>query len=190
MSRVTFEPLDLDEGSGHVGLLHSWVTHPRSVYWQMLDATPSDVADEYARIASTPGHEAHLGRVDGAPAFLVETYDPQVSPLAGVDDLADLLRPGDLGMHVLVAPPSGDPVPGFTRDVMAAVVRLCFARPDVLRVVVEPDVGNTRIAVLNAAAGFEVLREVELPGKRAAFSACSRAAFAKSDLARRQECPA
>jgi RimJ/RimL family protein N-acetyltransferase len=163
MSRVTLEPVDVERDAG---LLHRWVTHPRSVFWQMTDASVADVA---------------LGRVDGAPAFLAETYDPARSELVGLTGLPEL-REGDLGMHVLVAP-TDRPVPGFTRRVLGAVMDHCFADPAVARVVVEPDVRNARIARLNAEAGFTVARVVALPGKDAALSFCTRAAFARSRLA-------
>lgn len=172
--RPTLEPLVVEE---HLGLLHRWVTHPRSVYWGMLGASPAEVAEEYSRIAADPHHHAHLGRADGVPQFLAETYDPVHSELAGLPEL----RPGDLGMHVLVAPTDA-PVPGFTTAVFRAVMEFCFRDPTVRRVVVEPDVRNERIARLNAAAGFVVVREVPLAGKTAALSICTRSAFAASEL--------
>lgn len=172
--RLTLEPLDVES---HAGLLHRWVTHPRSVYWQMLDATVADVAAEYARIAADTHHHAHLGRADGIPAFLAETYDPFHSELRDLPEL----RPGDLGMHVLVAP-TDSPVRGFTTAVFRTVMEHCFADPAVERVVVEPDVRNERIARLNAAAGFVVAREVSLASKTAALSFCTRAAFRASSL--------
>ncbi len=176
---TTLEPLVVDRDAP---LLHRWVTHPRSVFWQMADATLPDVVREYAAIDAHPHHDAWLGRVDGEPAFLAETYAPAGSELAGLVDLPDL-RPGDLGMHVLVAP-TDRPVRGFTRRVLAAVMEHCFADASVDRVVVEPDVRNERIARLNAEAGFEVARVVPLPGKDAALSFCTRAAFERSRLAR------
>jgi len=165
--RVTIEPLDVERD---LALLHAWVTHPRSVFWMMQDATRDDVRREYDGIAADPHHHAYLGRVDGRPAFLVETYDPAYSPLADLPEL----QPGDLGMHVLVEPPDGDPVRGFTTQVFAAVLEHCFADPAVRRVVVEPDARNTAIRRKNAEAGFVELREVALPGKTAMLSACTR----------------
>lgn len=166
-TRLTLEPLD---PTRDLALLHAWVTHPRSVFWGMQRATRQQVHEEYARIADDPHHHALLGRADGVPTFLAETYDPARSPLAGLPEL----RPGDLGMHLLVAP-TDTPVPGFTRAVMHRVLQECFADPAVERVVVEPDVRNRRIATLNAEAGFVVAREVELPDKTAALSFCARA---------------
>ena len=168
--RLTLEPLD---PSRDLALLHAWVTHPRSVFWGMQGATAEEVHAEYARIGEDPHHDALLGRADGVPAFLAELYDPAHSPLAGLPEL----RPGDVGLHVLVAP-TDRPVHGFTTAVMRRVLDECFAGPSVRRVVVEPDVRNERIARLNAAAGFEVAREVALPDKAAALSFCTREAYA------------
>jgi RimJ/RimL family protein N-acetyltransferase len=167
-------PLDVTRDAG---TLHAWVTHPRSVYWEMQEASVADVAVEYAGIAANPQHHAWLGLADHEPRFLVETYDPAHGALAGLPEIGH----GDLGMHVLVAP-TDSPEHGFTRAVMRAVMRFCFADPAVQRVVVEPDVRNERIAALNAAAGFVVLRHVALPTKTAALSVATRADFANSDL--------
>ena len=164
--RLTVEPLDLDRD---LTCLHAWVTHPRSVYWQMQGASVDDVADEYRLIVENPHHHAWLGRTDGVPSFLAETYDPAHGELAGLPDL----REGDLGMHVLVAP-TDTPVHGFTRAVFRAVLEHCFADPAVRRVVVEPDVRNDRIRDLNQAFGFREARTITLPTKEAALSFLTR----------------
>lgn len=174
---ITIEPLDVERD---LDLLHAWVTHPRSAYWMMLDASRDDVREEYAGIAADPHHDAWLGRVDGRPTFLAETYDPAHSPLAGLPEVRD----GDLGMHVLVAPPAGPAMPGLTTAVFDAVMEHCFADPAVRRVVVEPDARNEPIRAKNLAAGFVELREVPLPGKTAMLSVCSRDDWNAPDLVR------
>jgi hypothetical protein len=171
---MTLEPLQLPRD---LGRLHAWVTHPKAVYWGMQGASIQDVATEYTLIGDNPYHHAWLGRVDGGPAFLAETYDPYHSELRALPEL----RPGDLGMHVLVAP-AETPVPGFTRRVFREVMSHCFAEPSVRRVVVEPDIRNDKIAALNKAAGFEVARTVQLRSKEAALAFCTRAAWQEADL--------
>jgi hypothetical protein len=173
---ITIEALELEP---HLARLHAWITHPGSAYWEMAEASIEDVEREYAQIRDNPHHHAWLGRVDGEPAFLAETYDAAHSLLAGLPEL----REGDLGMHVLVAP-TDTPVPGFTRRVFRAVMEHCFADTAVRRVVVDPDVRNDKILVLNALAGFEVERAITLPSKDAALSFCTREAFLASDLVR------
>ncbi|MBD8504883.1 acetyltransferase [Hoyosella sp. G463] len=158
-------------------LLHQWLTHPRSVYWEMQDATVEDVEAQFQRINDDPHHHARLGFVDGRPEFIVETYNPRYRELVGVPEIED----GDLGMHVLVAPPA-HPRPGFTREVFRAVMQHCFADPAVARVVVEPDIRNLRIARLNKEAGFTIVRQIEMPTKTSALSFCTRDAFADSPL--------
>lgn len=167
--QISIEPLDL---SRDLELLHAWVTHPRSAFWMMQDASVADVRTEYDAIAANPHHDAFLGRIGGRPSFLVETYDP--AHATGMGELPEL-RPGDLGMHVLVAPPEGAPVPGLTTAVFDAVMAFCFADPAVERVVVEPDVRNDAIRAKNLGAGFTELREIPMPGKSAMLSVCPRA---------------
>jgi hypothetical protein len=176
---ITLEPLDVDRD---LDLLHAWVTHPRSVYWLMQGAGREEVRDAYAAIAADPHHDAWLGRVDGVPAFLAETYDPRHRELTGVWAAA----PGDVGMHVLVAPPAAGaaPVHGLTSAVMAAVVRFCLDRPGARRVVVEPDARNDAIRAKNRAAGFVEHEMLDLGHKTAMLSTCTADAFAASELGR------
>lgn len=164
-------PLRLDDD---LALLHGWVTHERSVFWGMQGATLDDVRREYASIAANPHHDARIGLREDEPVFLMETYDPAHHELAQ----HTALRPGDLGMHFLVAPPGpAGPVHGFTRAVIEAVLQECFADPAVRRVVVEPDAQNERVHALNAAMGFVVERVITLSDKQALLSFCTREAF-------------
>ncbi|MEV0269178.1 GNAT family N-acetyltransferase [Hamadaea sp. NPDC050747] len=167
---MSFEVRHVDP-VGDAELLHGWVTHPKAAFWMMRHASLGDVAAEYAAIAARPGHDALIGSRDGVPVFLMERYDPR-HELAG----AYPVRPGDVGMHFLVAP-AETPIPGFTRAVILAVLDLLFADPLTHRVVVEPDARNTAVHTLNAYAGFEIAEKVRLPHKEALLSFCTRAAF-------------
>jgi siderophore synthetase component len=181
---VTLRPVD---PARDAAVVHAWLAHPASAFWHLGHLSADEVRDYLAGVADDAHQDGWLGRVDGRPAFYAETYDPARVLLAGIHDAL----PGDLGMHLLVAPPPDDPAdrrPGLTDAVMAAVVRFCLAPQGrgAARVVVEPDVTNRAIAVKNAAAGFRVLREVEVSEgahtKRAALSVCSREDFAASPL--------
>jgi len=154
-------------------VLHSWVTQPYASFWGMLSATEADVIDEYAKIQASGHHHALLGLDGGVPAFLMEEYLPASSPLAA----AYPVLPGDAGMHLLVAPPSGVPEAGYTTAVMDAVLARLFARPEVERIVVEPDARNTKIHALNERFGFRPEGVVGLPDKDALLSFCTRAGY-------------
>jgi hypothetical protein len=151
-------------------LLHSWVTQPYASFWGMLSASVEDVVEEYTRIQTSGRHHALLGLDDGIPAFLMEEYLPASSPLAGLY----AVQPGDVGMHLLVAPPWNVPLPGYTPAVMDAVLGRLFSKPGVDRVVVEPDARNTKIHALNERLGFQPSGVVTLPDKDALLSFCSR----------------
>jgi hypothetical protein len=166
----SLRPLDPETDAA---VVHDWVTRPYAAFWGMASATVDDVRAAYAELTASPHHEVLLGSHDGRAAFLTELYDPAHHELASVYDV----RPGDLGMHLLVAPPT-EPRHGFTRAVMRTALDRCFADPTVTRVVVEPDVRNTKIHALNAAVGFTAEREVTLSDKRALLSFCTRDAHA------------
>ncbi|MDT0392308.1 GNAT family N-acetyltransferase [Streptomyces dubilierae] len=165
----TFRPLDpLHDAE----LLHAWVTHPKAAFWMMQDARLEDVERAYMEIAADEHHHAELGLQDGAPAFLMEKYDPAHRELVGLYEPL----PGDIGMHFLT-PPTDRPVRGFTRSVITAVMEHLFEDPAVERVVVEPDVDNKAVHALNEAVGFVPEREIQKPEKRALLSFCTRAQF-------------
>lgn len=186
LGEITIEPIDPDRDAE---LVQGWLAHPAASYWQMAELRVDEVREYLGGVQAGPHEAAWLGRLDGEPVFMTETYDPAHVLLADVHDAL----PGDLGMHLLVAPPV-NPRHGMTDAVMTAVMRFCLtdASPDggggrgATRVVVEPDVGNRKIADKNAAAGFRVLRELDLGrgahAKRAALSVATRADFAASAL--------
>ena len=108
----------------------------------------------------TPGHPMVVGHVDGDGPHLLfyGHYDVQ---------------PGDVGMHVLVAP-ADKRIPGFTWAVFVQIMDFLFSDERVERVVVEPDVSNDAIHPINRRAGFVYHRQIELPGKTAWFATCTR----------------
>ncbi|RKN04021.1 GNAT family N-acetyltransferase [Streptomyces radicis] len=170
LGEFTLRPVD---PTADAELLHGWLTHEKSAFWLMAEATIDDVAAEFRALDAGDSHEALLGLHEGRPAFLVERYDPAAEPVGAAYDV----QPGDIGMHVLVAP-TASPVHGFTRAVLTTVMELLFADPATQRVVVEPDIRNTRVHALNAAVGFRVERTVTLPGKDALLSMCTREQYA------------
>jgi RimJ/RimL family protein N-acetyltransferase len=177
---VTLEPFDPEP---YAVPLRRWLSHPASASWGMVGVSSTDVRAYIASIAADPHQSAWLGRVDGEPLFYVETYDPAHVLLTEVHDA----EPGDVGMHLLVAPapPPEQRVPGLTSAIMASVVRFVVERLGARRVVVEPDVENVRIAAKNDEVGFRAVGDVDLPDKRARLSVLTRddaaAALARVD---------
>lgn len=169
---IVLRPYDPD---GDVALLHAWVTHPRSRFWDMQDATEADVDAAYRAIHESRHEQAWIGELDGEPIYLIETYDPGHHPLA--EQFA--VQEGDLGMHLLVAPPTGPMRSGLTSTAMRTALELCFAL-GAQRVVVEPDVRNAAIHAKNAEVGFVRVMDVDLPDKRAALSVCTRDAYRRA----------
>jgi len=87
--------------------------------------------------------------------------------------------PGDIGMHVLVAPHERR-IPGFTGAVFETILDYLFSDPLVDRVVVEPDIRNTKIQALNERMGFRKHSIVDLPDKQSWLSFCTRDQYAEA----------
>ncbi|MEU4604402.1 GNAT family N-acetyltransferase [Kribbella sp. NPDC023972] len=169
---LSLRPFDLTKD---VTTLHGWVTQPYARYWGLLNASVEDVHAEYLRIENSGHHRAFLGEHDGRPAFLMERYEPADDAVGTTYDVA----PGDIGMHVLVAPPQVR-IPGFTGAIFETILDSLFSDPLVDRVVVEPDVRNTKIQALNERMGFRKHSVVDLPDKQAWLSFCTRDQYAEA----------
>lgn len=176
LGRFALRPVSPD---GDAALLHGWLTHPKSAFWQMRDVDVAGVAATYHRIAGSAHHEALVGLHDGEPAFLVERYDPAHDEVGRAYPVV----PGDAGMHFLVSP-TDDRLPGFTRAVLVTILAFLFADPLVRRVVVEPDVRNLAVRRLNVSVGFVEAGVVSLSTKDAAISFCDRDGYAAAGRAR------
>lgn len=177
---ITLTAVDELTVANHAPRLHRWLTHPKAGFWQLGEITLAGSHDYLTSIVTDPDATGWILALDGAPVGYAETYEPG-SLLAEVFDP----EPDDLGMHVLVGPADQHPRHGLTDDLFAAVMSHCFGTLGAHRVVVEPDVENRAIAAKNAAAGFTVLRTVDLPTKRAALSVCTAESFRDSPLGAR-----
>lgn len=153
-------PLDPDQ---HLDLVYRWVTAPRAQFWGMTGYTREQVRDVYAFLAGLPTHHAYLLVLDGAPVGIFQTYQPEADPVGEVYPV----QPGDVGIHLFLAPPRQRPVPGFTGAVAGALTRYVFGVLEATRIVVEPDVRNARALRRWRRLGFRFDAEVELSEKRA-----------------------
>lgn len=178
---VTLEPLALDHDT--VRTLHAWLDHPGSAYWGMRGTTPAQVEEFLTDWSASPHRSVHTVRIDGLRVGLAVFYDPDVVELDGRYPH----EPGDLGMHLLVAP-TRTPVPGTSAAVMGAICSTAFEVPlfgaPARRMVVEPDIRNTAVHRLNARAGFREDGPVDLPDKTALLSICRAEAFRESEIGR------
>ncbi|WP_081339233.1 GNAT family N-acetyltransferase [Micrococcus luteus] len=144
-------------------LIHALVTEPRAEFYGMRGHSVQDVEEVYDFLEFQPTHANHLVWHGGTLVALVQTYDPRAEEVGGAYEVRD----GDLGFHFITAPGG---LQGRARaTAYRSIVDWLGARPGTRRLVIEPDVRNTRAVKTARALGFTVDREVELPGKRAAL---------------------
>jgi RimJ/RimL family protein N-acetyltransferase len=164
----------------HLPLLHDWLRRDYARFWAMGHLSLAQLADYVGEIQRSSHRDIAIGMCNGEPAFLFEGYHP------AHDLLADhyQVRPGDRGMHLLLAP-CEKPVHGFSLEVMRSILAYQFADPFARRIVVEPDARNAKVHALNQRVGFVYQRLLQLPEKDACLAFCTRAQF----LATLQENP-
>ncbi|MGU3293014.1 non-ribosomal peptide synthetase [Williamsia sp. M5A3_1d] len=176
---IVHRRIDLDTD---VDLVHRWLAHPKSHFWDMLAATREEVVALITH-ADANGFGMRLGIVNGEPQFLFELYEPLSSELADAGT-GYVHSPGDIGMHLLVAP-TETPVTGFTEAVMRHIMRTAFTEAGARRVVVEPDVRNTAVHRLNDLVGFRVAGDHPVGDKTARLSYCTANDFGATETATR-----
>ncbi|MEU9983993.1 GNAT family N-acetyltransferase [Streptomyces sp. NPDC050856] len=137
-------------------LLHSWVSEERARFWGMRETTVDDVREVYAHLDSLTTHHAFLAYRDGEPVALFQTYEPGADRVSECYDA----QPGDIGVHLLIAP-AGAPERGFSARLVKGLT--AFALQDHRRIVAEPDAANDKAIALLVRAGFEPGPEVVLP---------------------------
>ncbi|MEU6524903.1 GNAT family N-acetyltransferase [Streptomyces sp. NPDC046924] len=155
-------PLD---PSADAPVLHRWVSGERAVFWGMNGLTERQVAEIYVHMDTLDTHHAYLLVKDGEPAALFQTYEPEADRVGECYPV----EPGDIGLHLLLAPAApGGARPGWTAVLLAAVVGFVLLDPDRERVVVDPDVANEKAVDRFLRQGFTagpavVLPEIDLP---------------------------
>ncbi|MFE0698710.1 GNAT family N-acetyltransferase [Streptomyces sp. NPDC058872] len=150
---VTIRPVDPE---GDAPLIHGWVNEERARFWGMLGTTLEQVREVYGHLDSLTTHHGYLVDRDGEPVALLQTYDPAADRVGECYPV----RPGDIGLHLLIAPGLA-PEPGFTGRLLIAIVAFSFK--DHHRIVVEPDAANEKAVARMRRAGFELGPEVVLP---------------------------
>ncbi|GAA3227805.1 GNAT family N-acetyltransferase [Streptomyces thermocoprophilus] len=145
--------------------MHSWVSEERAVFWGMNGLTRDQVAEIYAHMATLDTHHAYLVTRDDEPAALLQTYEPEADRVSECYDV----QPGDLGIHLLLAPrrPEG-PRHGWSAALISVFAAYTLLGLDRQRIVVDPDVRNEKAITRLLAQGFEkgpqvVLPEIDLP---------------------------
>lgn len=157
LGRIEFSVLD---PVSDLDLLHEWVTRPSSQFWGLAELSREELRDLYLFVDGLPSHHAFLVRRDGLPIVLLQTYEPENDPLGEVYDV----QPGDAGLHFFLGD-RGDPVRHFSWHVTDVIAAFLFSRPEVDRLVIEPDVRNERAVARAVKSGFELGPLVPLPDK-------------------------
>ncbi|MFF4444982.1 GNAT family N-acetyltransferase [Streptomyces sp. NPDC001502] len=153
---VTITPVDPAADSA---LIHSWVTQERARFWGMGEASRELVQEIYEDVDRRTTHHAFMVSRDGERVALFQTYECAEDRVSECYEV----RPGDVGMHLLVGPATGAAEHGFTSSLMTVFIAFVFSDDAARRMVVEPDSRNTKAISFMERTGFVLGPEVVLP---------------------------
>ncbi|MFC9295543.1 GNAT family N-acetyltransferase [Streptomyces sp. NPDC057011] len=153
---VTITPVDPAADSG---LIHGWVTQERARFWGMGGAGRELVQEIYEDVDRRTTHHAFIAARDGVPVALFQTYDCAEDRVSECYEV----QPGDVGVHLLIAPGDGAPERGFSGGLLTAFLAHLFSDPATRRVVAEPDARNDKALARLERTGFTLGPEIELP---------------------------
>ncbi|MFD3835156.1 GNAT family N-acetyltransferase [Streptomyces sp. NPDC058642] len=141
-------------------VVHGWVSEERAAFWGMNGLTQDHVADIYAHMDTLDTHHAYLLEKDGEPVGLLQTYEPEADRVSECYPV----EPGDIGVHLLLAPAGTDGGrPGWSSALLGAVASYVLLGLDRKRVVVDPDVRNEKAIARFLRQGFVAGERVVLP---------------------------
>lgn len=157
---VRIRPLD---AKADAEVLHGWVSEERAAFWGMNGLTQEQVAEIYAHMDTLDTHHAFLLEKDGEPVGLLQTYEPEADRVSECYEV----EPGDIGVHLLLAPVGAEGARvGWSSALLGSVAR--YVLRDRERVVVDPDVRNEKAIARFVRQGFVpgervVLPEIDIP---------------------------
>ncbi|MDQ1046853.1 GNAT family N-acetyltransferase [Streptomyces sp. V4I2] len=146
-------------------VVHAWVSEQRASFWGMNGLSKEQVEEIYAHLDTLDTHHAYLVEKDGEPVALLQTYEPEADRVSECYEV----RPGDIGVHLLLAPAGQEGArPGWSSALLTAVTSYVLLGQGRTRVVVDPDVRNEKAIARFLKQGFEagpavVLPEIDIP---------------------------
>jgi acetyl CoA:N6-hydroxylysine acetyl transferase len=154
--------------------LHNWQHQEHVIpYWQLNLPLP-----EYRRhlegFLSTPHQTLCIGQLNGVPVSYFESYWAAHDRIGAYYEAEQ----DDQGVHLLIGPPAfvGR---GYALPLLRALVRLQLRHPGTERIIAEPDARNSRMRHIFEKCGFRMVRELQLPEKRASLMILERSVFEK-----------
>jgi siderophore synthetase component len=160
-----------------IEIIFNWTSQPYAKFWGYVDSTLEELTQEYNNLCDSDDTQVYLGSLDNVPMFLLELYNPEKQRVGEYYQY----RPGDIGMHILIAP-SNVNIHNFTYKIFNFVMDFIFKNTSVTRVVVEPDINNFKIHNLNKRIGFQHIKKIDLGHKYAYLAFCDRECFQRALL--------
>lgn len=160
-----FRTLDIEQD---MPTLKAWFNQEYAKFWGMQNLSLAAIE---SLMSATQHKFALIGEWQGKALFMLELYDPAHDEVGQHYSVV----PGDCGMHLIIAPPDGQPISGLSFKVMDAIAQLVLEKLAFNRLVVEPDQFNSKIHRLNNLVGIRYEKAIQLSTKTAFLGFCTAA---------------
>ncbi|WP_270182214.1 GNAT family N-acetyltransferase [Alkalihalobacillus sp. CinArs1] len=156
---ISFRPIEVESD---LPILHNWM-HQKHIkpFWK-LDLPMEDLHTWLTNSTQASHKDVYMGYVDDEPVCYLIAYDIKEDAIKNYYDP----EPGDLGMHLLIGPREYlNPTDG--EAIILAMGYYLFNKYGAKRIIGEPDVRNRIILPIIKRFGANILKEIELPNKKA-----------------------
>lgn len=154
-------------------LIHQWVNQPYAVPFWKMNGPIKLLEEAYAAMLQSFTTHSLAICLDNELVGQLDLYNPATDPIRRCYPVQD----GDLGIHLLIAPPKESPVGQFTARLLYSILETLFAALMVNRIVGEPDVQNAGANRLLQKLQFQFHYPIQLPDKQANLYSLSREQF-------------
>lgn len=156
-----------------IALIHRWVNQPYARrYWQMQGPV-EQLYRYYETVLNSGAGYSLMVFLEQRPVAQVDVYDVMADEIGKLYEA----KPGDHGIHVLMAP-NRKPVRNLSTNVMVSCLAFLFTL-SVNRVIGEPDAENEKANALVKRVGFRLMKQVKMSYKTANLYSYRREDFLK-----------
>ncbi|WP_428841956.1 GNAT family N-acetyltransferase [Halobacillus naozhouensis] len=168
---IAFRPIELEKD---FPFIMKWMHQEHVIPFWQLNISEEALFKHMEKNVSDQHQRTYIGLLDGEPMSYWESYWVKGDVVEG----SYQAEPFDQGIHLLIGEKEylGK---GLALRLLKAMVKFQFRYQDTQKVIAEPDCRNARMIHVFEKCGFEKIKPIQLPDKKAMLMFCEREVFEK-----------
>ncbi|UNL83509.1 GNAT family N-acetyltransferase [Priestia koreensis] len=152
--------------------LHRWMNEAHVYPFWHLNVPLESYEQHLQRMLSDSHQQLWIGSVDSNEISYFESYWVKGDVVENVYEA----HPYDQGVHLLIGPPDALGR-GHIYPLLFTMLKQQFRVVETEKIIAEPDIRNEKMIHVFEKCGFQPVKEVELPDKKALLMFCRRDTF-------------